>query len=451
MHLPVPRPHFRSHLFGAVSACLLAFSQPALAVRDAVVNQAAEQLQTKQAAAAFAALDPLEAERAGDVDFDWTLGRAALATGHYTRAVLALERAAANAPEQAEIQTDLARAYWAVRDTQSAKTALQHAQGQAPSTELAGTIDQFMLEIDRVDTRQAPKRFNHNAYIGFGFGHDSNATQGPSDALIALPGGGAIAPAVPAQGSNFYNLNAAYSGRYKLNAEWSWIGSANYALKNYLRSSVHDVDQQYAGLATGPSWRKDRHEFNFLLNYGQQWLGRSESAYSQGVVGSWVYRPDGFSQWNSYVQTNNNHYQNNAYANARRTVLGSTYSKMWRNGLFAFGGLYLGKEKPKSGQANLQHLGNDIYGLRAGLQYNWRSDLGIFANLQYEDRQFNEQHPTFLQTRHDKQSSLHLGLNWSPAPKWRISPSIYWQNSDSNLPLFQVKRRTLSLNARREF
>lgn len=448
MRLPAPPPH----LFCAVSVCLLIFSQPALAVRDAVVDRAAEQLRANQAALAFTSLDPLEAERAGDTDFDWALGRAALAAGHYSRAILALERAAAiDSPEQAAIQTDLARAYWAVRDTQRAKIVLQHAQGQAASTELAGTIDQFMQEIDKVDIRQAPSRFNHTAYVGFGLGYDSNATQGPSDSLIPLPGGGTLAPVDPAQSSNFYSLNAGYSGRYKLSSEWSWIGSANYNSKNYLRNSVDDVDQQYIGLATGPAWRRDRHEFNVLLNYGQQWLGGTESAYSQGIMGSWVYRPDGFSQWNSYVQTNNNHYQDNPYANARRTVLGSTYSKMWRNGLFAFAGLYLGKEKPKSDQASLQHLGNDIYGLRAGLQYNWRPDLGLFASLQYEDRQFDEQHPTFLQTRHDKQSSLHLGLNWSPAPLWRISPSMYWQNSDSNLPLFQVKRRTLSINARREF
>ena len=124
---------------------------------------------------------------------------------------------------------------------------------------------------------------------------------------------------------------------------------------------------------------------------------------------------------------------------------------MWRSGVFAFAGAYIGKEKPKSKQASLQHLGNGIYGLRAGLQYNWRPDLGLFTSVQYENRQFDEQHPTFLQTRHDKQTSLHLGLNWSPSPHWRISPSLSWQNSHSNLPLFQVQRRTLAINARREF
>lgn len=441
------------HFLCVASTCLLGLSTPVFATSDALVSRAEELLRTKQAASAFAALAPLEAERAGNVDFDWALGRAALASGHYAHAILALERAAAYAPapELAAIQTDLARAYWAVGDTQSAKKVLQHTQGQAASTELAGTIDQFMREIDKVDIRQAPRRFNHAAYVGFGFGHDSNATQGPSDALIPLPGGGALTPAAPAKSSNFYSLNAGYSGRYKLSPEWSWVGSAHYALKNYLRSSVHEVDQQYAGLATGPSWRRDRHEFNFLLNYGQQWLGRTESAYSQGVVGSWIYRPDGFSQWNSYVQSDNNHYQDNPYANARRTVLGSTYSKMWRSGVFAFAGAYIGQEKPKSKQASLQHLGNGIYGLRAGLQYNWRPDLGLFTSVQYENRRFDEQHPTFLQTRHDKQTSLHLGLNWSPSPHWRISPSLSWQNSHSNLPLFQVQRRTLAINARREF
>jgi hypothetical protein len=433
---------------------LLLFSLPAHAVRDAVVDQAAEHLRANQAAAAFTLLDPLEVERAGDIDFDLALGVASNQTAHYTRAIMALERAEKNAPDNARVKTELASAYFAVRDTKRAKEQLIAAKAQGVPTEVAGTIDQFMREIDRIDTNKAPSRFNHTGYISFGLGYDNNASKGPNDKLIPVPIFGTtlwMTPAVQSQESSYYSLNGGFSGRYTLTPEWSWVGSADYGLNNNLRNIAKPFDAQNLSLATGPMWRKERHEISLLASYGQQWQGGAESATSNGFVGSWVYRFDGFRQVSTYIQYSSNRYDQNANANAKRTIIGSTYSHMLRNGLFGFAGVYAGKEKPTSQLPVLQHLGNDIYGLRAGVQYNLRPDLGIYASLNYEDRQFDGVQPTFGQVRHDKQTSLNMGVNWVPAPYWRISPAINWQDSDSNLPLFRVKHKGLSVTARREF
>ena len=124
MRLPVPSSRFLYF----VGAFLLSLSLPAWAERDALVDQAAAQLRAKNPSAALDLLSPHETVRAGDVDFDLALGVAANQTAQYTRAILALERAEKNAPDNARIKTELATAYFAVRDTQRAKAMLVDAK-----------------------------------------------------------------------------------------------------------------------------------------------------------------------------------------------------------------------------------------------------------------------------------------------------------------------------------
>ena len=340
------------------------------AERDAAVDQAAADLRANDAPAAFALLDPLEAQRAGDVDYDLALGVAANQTGHYTRAIIALERVVKNDPHNVRAKTELATSYFAVRDTAKAKQLLVEAKAEGVPTEVAGTIDQFMREIDRIDITRPPSKFNHFGYVSFGLGYDNNASSGPNDKLIPVPFLGTtlwMSPSVQAQKSAYYTLNRGYSGRYTLTPEWSWVGSVDYGLNNNTRAVAKPFDVQSLTLATGPMWRKERNELSLLVSYSQQEQGGSRAAQANGLVGSWIYRLDGFRQWSTYIQYNRNQYDNNSYANANRTIVGSTYSQMWRNGgVFAFGGLYAGKEKPASGDPLLQHLGNSIYGLRTG-------------------------------------------------------------------------------------
>ncbi len=443
----------------ALTPCLLTLiltlsSLPASAMRDAAVEQAAADLRNKNPKAAFTLLDPLETERAGDVDYDLALGVAANQTAHYTRAILALERAVKNAPDNVRAKAELASAYFAVRDTERAKAMLLEAKAQGVPTEIAGTIDQFMREIDRIDIHRPAQRFNYFSYVSFGLGHDSNATSGPNDKLIPVPIFGTtinMTPSVQSQKSNYYTLNGGFSGRYTMTPEWSWVGTIDYGLNNNTDNLAKPFDSQNLVLATGPMWRKERHELSVLASHSQQWQGDSESAQGDGITGSWIYRLDGYRQFSTYFQYLQNRYDNNPNADANRTVLGSTYSHMLRDGFFAFGGVYMGKDKPRSQLAVLQHLGQDIVGLRTGLQYNLNASLGIYASINYEDRQFDAVHPTFALVRHDKQTNLNIGVNWEAIPKWRINPAINWQNNQSNLPLYRVKHRGISITARREF
>ena len=67
--------------------CALAFAGPVFA-QDATLTQAKSLVDSKQFQAAFDLLDPLESGRAGDPEFDYLLGVAAIDSGKFTRCLL---------------------------------------------------------------------------------------------------------------------------------------------------------------------------------------------------------------------------------------------------------------------------------------------------------------------------------------------------------------------------
>ena len=78
-----------------------------------------------EAKAAYELLSPLEAERSGEPDYDYLLGLAALDSGRADLAVFALERAVAVQPDNAQYRAELARAFFELREDETAKSEFE--------------------------------------------------------------------------------------------------------------------------------------------------------------------------------------------------------------------------------------------------------------------------------------------------------------------------------------
>ena len=91
-------------------ACLALFSGQASAEVDDQVKQGRVLLDKRQAKQAFELVEPQEAARAGDPDFDTTMGIAANDTEQFTREVFALERVLSVQPENSRARAELGRA-----------------------------------------------------------------------------------------------------------------------------------------------------------------------------------------------------------------------------------------------------------------------------------------------------------------------------------------------------
>jgi len=151
---------------------------------DAVTDNAKALLDRGDAKTAYALLEPLEGQRAGDSEYDFLLGLAALEIGKNTNAVFALERVLAVNPNHVRARAEIARAYAALGETKTAKQEFETVKQQGIPPEVAVTIDRLLSAIERVEDEG---RTTVRGYAEGTIGHDSNVNSATSDRNVAVP------------------------------------------------------------------------------------------------------------------------------------------------------------------------------------------------------------------------------------------------------------------------
>jgi outer membrane protein len=433
----------------ALALCATSYLAPAWAVVDAPVREAMEAVNLKQAQRAFDLLAPLEANRAGDPDFDAALGIAANEVGQFARAIFALERVLAIQPTNGRARAELARALFGVGDTANARKLLQETKAEGVPDSVGRTIDDFLQAIDKVDEAGRPSM---RAHVDISLGYDSNVNSGPSNSSFAVPAlGGAIVTLLPAgikTDAAYLQLGAGVSGRGNLMPRWSVLGSANISTRKLgNNASAFNIDQVDAN--GGVSYRDDRHEFSGVLNLGQTSIGGSTLRRLTGVTGEWTYRPDGTRQWGTYLQHANLDYPSQPARDAKRTVLGTSYAMQTKAGNLNYYSAYVGRERQDD--AAFPHLGHRLMGLRAGTQMPINAQVGLFATVALENRIHAGADPLFLVVRKDTQFDFSIGTAWKLSDAWRITPQLNYNRSKSNLAVNDSSKMSVSVTARRDF
>jgi tetratricopeptide (TPR) repeat protein len=438
-------------LFSGGAVLLLAglLSGLAHAEVDALVSNARTLLDQSQAQKAFDLLEPQEAARAGDPDFDTVLGIAANETGQYTRAVFALERVLAVQPGNSRARAELGRALFSVGDTKASRQVLLETKQDNIPAEAAATIDQFLQAIDR--TEEAA-RSSVKPFIEASIGYDTNINSGPGNPNVAVPAFGGLIFTLNSAGVEtkdaFASLGGGLSARYVVDPRWSLIGNVYGNAR--VNAKYNDFNTGQVDLNFGASYRYDKHEFSGVVQAGTYTVAGSRARDQQGLVGEWTYRIDGFRQWSSYIQWGDLSYPGQSLRDATRTVIGTSYAHAFRDSnIVVFGGAYIGTEKERA--SGVPQLGHDLVGLRTGIQKTLSDTLALFGSLAYEDRKYGGADPLFLVTRHDQQWNLNLGLNWVPAKLWRVTPQLALTSVKSNVVISDYNRSLFSVTVRRDF
>ncbi len=397
---------------------------------------------------AFELLDAQEMQRAGEPEFDAAMGRAAFAVGHYTRSVMAWERVVLAQPGSPAAQLALAQALFAVGDKRGALALSDVVREQAIPVDAALDIDQFLFSFDRADHAGAS---TVKGYAEMTVGHDSNANAGPASAALASPPGTpawTLAPAAQATSAGFGSALAVVRGRHVLDAQWSLVGTASGSVRRHA-SDARSFDNTQLEVNAGLAWRVERHEVVVSGLGAYQALDGDRLRSMAGVQGEWIFRVDGFRQWSGFVQQLALRYPSQTMRDARRSIAGTSYAQVLRNGALLYGTLYAGRESPDA--VGVEPLGHHLVGWRMGGQYPLTRQLGAFVALDGEHRNYGAVDPFFALQRRDRQLGLALGLSWVPATDWRITPQLVWVQNDSTLPVSQYERRVFSIALRREF
>ncbi|HUW51785.1 MAG TPA: tetratricopeptide repeat protein [Sulfuricella sp.] len=433
-----------------IGAVLLFCLGNALATQDALTVQADKLMKSGKAKEAYALLIPHQSERAGDPDYDYLLGIAALDSGRANEAVFALERVLAVNPNHLQARAEIAKAYFATGEVAASKQEFETVKSQNPPKEVNATIEKFLNAIERA---RAGEKTTLTAYVEAAIGDDSNVNSAAASGQIAIPAFGGSIFTLNATGvklhDTFTSVAAGFSVRHPINPEWAVFGGANF--NQHLNASKDMFDTGGMDGNLGASLTKGDDNYSLALQLQSFDVDNNLYREAAGATAQWLRNLDSNSQVSSYFQYSNLHYPGQDVRDADRYVLGAAYARALggEHAPIVFIGAYLGQEREQ--KQNVPYLGHELYGIRAGGEMKATAEWALFGSLSVEERSYGGQDPLFLVGRRDSQADLRIGASYSPAKNWSITPQLSYTRNDSNVIVNDYDRTVISVTARRNF
>ena len=432
-------------------ALLLGLSGEGLAADSAMLKQAQDLMAQGNAKGAYELLIPKQSDYAGEVDYDYLLGIAALDAGHPTEAVFALERVLAVNPGHAQARAEIARAYYQMGELDASKQQLEMVQSQKPPAQVQASISKFLEAIEQA---KSAERTTVRAYLEGALGYDTNVNAATSNVQVAIPAfGGAIATlsnTATKQHDEFYSLSGALNVRHMATPDHVIFAGGSFNRRFNFSTPQDQFNTGTLDGNVGLSIIKGDNVFTGAMQVQNFTVDEKDYRNADGFSFQWMRNLSQVSQFTAYAQYTDLTYPGQSPRDAGRTVLGAAYARAL-GGEYSpvvYIGGYAGDEKAKDD--NFRYNGHDVYGVRLGGEMHYTDNATLFASLSYEDRRYRGIDPLFLDRRHDKQTDLNLGVNYVVAPKWTVKPQLSYTLNDSNWTLNDYDRTMVSVSVRRD-
>jgi outer membrane protein len=424
---------------------LLCAAAPARA--DQVLDQAKQLIAERKAREAYQLLMPLQSKRAGEIEYDYLLGIAALDAGDAEQAVFALERVLAVDPNYLQARAEIARAYFVLGEKENARREFETVSKSGKLPEQAQT------NVDKYLTLLTPQQTFLNGFIEASVGYDSNVNSATNSNLIAIPalGGalGQINPLGTQLPTGFAGVAAGASVSHALSNEWWLLGNAGYAGQfnfEHTQFNTGTID-----ISAGLRWNRGPNALVALAQGQSFQVDNTQYRRSIGGTAQWLHNLSARQQVTVYGQYAELRYPDQSPRNADRAIGGLAYSQAFEGDYLpvAFASGYAGDERDINDA--FPYLGFKPAGVRLGGQLTLRPTLVGFGSFGYEYRSYNGTDPLFLTTRRDNQYDVIVGVNYIFAPKWTLRPQVGYTRVISNIELNSYDRTVASVALRRDF
>ncbi len=398
--------------------------------------------------AAYLLLEPLEAERAGEVDYDYLLGIAAVESDRLTRGAFALERVLATDPSHKDARAEMAKAHFLLGETEASKTEFNNVLQENPDEITKKAIEKLLTDIQKAEGTTT----TYAAYLDFGLGWDSNVSSVPNITSIAVPifgGTFQLGNTALAKSDNFANLAAGISFRHPFTKQLSVFGGVGGT--NHLNGSETAFNNSALDFNAGLQYVQDKNNLTFALQDNHFDLDTEGFRHAYGGSAQWLYNINAYNQGGFYTQFTRLNYTANSSRNSDRTIVGINAGHAFQGDSkpVIFASYYGGRDVARN--VDINAISQDVLGLRLGGQLNFNEQWQLFSTFSYELRENDRKDPAFLKIRQDNQYDAALGMRYSPARDWTIKPQISYTKNDSNIELNSYDRSIVSINVRKDF
>jgi len=443
-----------------ILCCLILLIASSVAVAaDEAVQQAQALLDGGQPQAAYELLKPMEEARAGDPDFDFVYGLAALNSGRALEAVFALERAVDALPESGRARAELARAYLELGDTDEAKGEFDKVQAMELPDDVQRTIDRYLSTIDQYHD---VSRTRWRPYVKTGLGYDSNVNAATDEQNIAVPALGGLvfelSPTSREADSAVWDVGAGVRITSPIDYDRGLSLFVNIDLDHRLALEESDFSTFYANGQVGVNWRRDaKNQFRVSVEGNDVEVRGSSPLRSDrevlGTTGQWQYTMDQANQFTLFGQASMVRYPDQRVRDVNRYTGGGGWGHAFIGAAYnpvTFVSVFGGVEDEKS-ESRGRQFGRSFFGVRGGGQITINPRGTVFGSITYQASDYDHSDPVFLKKRDDDYIDVSAGYIYQLDRNWSVSPTFTYNNNDSNIVTSDYDRYEFMLTVRNDF
>ncbi len=445
-------------LLCALLASVSAFANPAL-LRDATQLLAASN--PKQAYMILIAQEP---QLAGNVEFDYLLGVAALDSGKIDEAIVAFERVLQKDAKHAGARMDLARAYFNHGSMDLAQANFLELKASNPPAEARIAIDKYLAAIRE---RRAQTGSTFSAWGETALGYDSNITGVPSDFTSAVtsafnltgvnPTGNSIKRKAPYLGAA---VGADYT--HALKAGWAAFVGGEARGRAYRHegdfNSISGEARAGALWSNGPQQLRLTGGYN---RYNQEGLAPGDPKPTNDrstalFAADYRYAMNERQQWNvGLAGTRVKFLTNNIEDFNAATLTVGFVQAFERKGspVWQLSSFYSRDEAINKLADGVSDKSKRVAGVRSYFQYSLAENLAWFNGLGFSVRRDQSAfaRATEVEIGRDHLADATLGVTWRFQPKCSMRAQWFASRNDSNIAIYDFTRHEVSSTIRCDF
>jgi tetratricopeptide (TPR) repeat protein len=402
-------------------------------------------------ARAYALLEPRAESFARDREANYLLGVAALDSGHPGVAQMALERALIIDPQFLPARAELGRAYMRLGDPDGARREFDIVRAANPPEEVRRTIDRMVAETEFTGAASASP-LKMSGYLSAEAGHDSNINAATNSTVVNLPIFAnlpfTLGPLFTAQRSTFVGLGGGIALSAPVSEQLTWFAAGDAKLReNFQQESFKPLTMS---ALTGLQFAAGQDRYTMGVNVSGYRIGSLELDRRKGLFASWMRDVSARDRLTVFGQYLENTFPQDKAQNTQTYLVGATWQHAYTGaGAPTIGATVFAANEPQRNSD--ETVGKKYIGGRLSGEYRLGQDLKLVSALSHVYSRYGGISAFFLTKRIEKRYDLDVGVAWSPAKAWTVTPQLIYTRNDSSIAVSDFNRVQVMVTARRDF
>jgi len=172
-----------------------------------------------------------------------------------------------------------------------------------------------------------------------------------------------------------------------------------------------------------------------------------------GISAEWQHTPTDVDQVSAFFQAAAVRYPEQGIRDVNRGIVGLNYGHAFANVSgtpILYSSAFMGVEDERV-DGNADHFGRRIFGTRVGASYQLSERQTMFTAFTYQRSEYEGDDPVFLVRRRDNFFDINFGYRFQLNKHLSLSPTIVYNDNDSNIVTNDYDRFELMVTARFDF